>query len=166
MQRYVMTTGRKSKDVAINFSHEGKVNGNSVRIAKTLKMPVGKNEIRVDYELDGVFSGLFGVEMNISLLGSPDALIEAGGETLNTRSTAVHDNIKTMSLFAGYLKLGIEFSFDEPVGIWHYPVETVSLSEQGIERLYQGTSFMMVLPLALRGQHSFGFTIRFQEEAS
>jgi alpha-amylase len=80
--------------------------------------------------------------MNISLLGSPHALIRMGTEQIDIRSTGTHEHIDAFNLADRFLNLKIDFTFSEPVTIWYYPVETVSLSEQGIERLYQGTSFL------------------------
>jgi hypothetical protein len=160
---YRMQQERKAKDTVLTLSREGTVQGNPLQLAKTVRI-TAKDDIRVNYTLDGKFSGLFAVEMNISLLGSPYASIHAGEDTLAIQSTAAHDNVTVLGLSESYLKLKTVFTFGEPVSIWHYPVETVSLSEQGIERLYQGTAFLFVMRLDLRGPREFGFTISFQED--
>ena len=36
----------------------------------------------------------------------------------------------------------IHFTFPEEVDVWRFPVETVSLSEEGFERVYQSTTFL------------------------
>lgn len=36
-------------------------------------------------------------------------------------------------------KIKVKFAFSRPTNIWHYPLETVSSSEAGFERTYQGT---------------------------
>ncbi|MGC2061392.1 MAG: alpha-amylase/4-alpha-glucanotransferase domain-containing protein [Thermodesulfovibrionales bacterium] len=160
---YRMQQERKAKDTVLTFSREGTVNGSPLHLSKTVRI-TAKDDIRVTYTLDGQFSGLFAVEMNISLLGSPYASIHAGGDTLAIQSTAVHDCVSVLELSESYLKLKTVFTFDEVISVWHYPVETVSLSEQGIERLYQGTAFLFVMRLDLRGPREFGFTISFQED--
>ncbi|MDA8106207.1 MAG: DUF1926 domain-containing protein, partial [Nitrospiraceae bacterium] len=132
-------------------------------IEKTLRL-TGPKELRVDYLLSGAFSGLFGVEMNISLLGSPHTLIKRGGRTLTIRSSAVHENVKEFSIRDKHLGLVIHFKFDEGVCLWHYPVETVSLSEQGVERLYQGTSFLFIRNMELQGRKKMWFTMNFEGE--
>jgi hypothetical protein len=43
--------------------------------------------------------------------------------------------------------------------LWHFPVETVSLSEGGFELTYQGSSFTWVFPLNLQKDESLVFTI-------
>jgi alpha-amylase len=160
---YRMQHERKSRDTVLTFSRGGMVQGNPLHLLKTVRI-TAKDDIRVDYTLEGQFSGLFAVEMNMSLLGSPYASIHAGGDTLAIQSTAAHDSVTVLGLSESYLKLRTVFTFDEAISVWHYPVETVSLSEQGIERLYQGTAFLFVIRLDLRGPREFGFTISFQED--
>lgn len=160
---YSIRHDRKARDTVLTFSREGTVQGSPLHLSKTVRV-TAKEDIRVDYTLDGQFSGLFAVEMNVSLLGSPYASIHAGGDTLAIQSTAVHDDVTVLELSESYLKLKAFFTFDEAISVWHYPIETVSLSEQGIERLYQGTAFLFVTRLDLRGPREFGFTIRFQED--
>jgi alpha-amylase len=124
------------------------------------------SRISVDYLIKGVFEGLFAVEMNLSLLGSPFALIKAGDKTLQIRSTAVHENIRDFVVEDTFLNLALKFGFSEDIHLWHYPVETISLSEQGVERLYQGTSFLFVVPLQCRDKKTLAFTIDFGEETT
>ncbi|MBA4371600.1 MAG: alpha-amylase [Thermodesulfovibrio sp.] len=160
---YRLQHEQKSRDTILTLSREGIVKGSALQLSKIVRI-TAKDDIRVTYTLDGQFSGLFAVEMNISLLGSPYASIHTGEDTLAIQSTAVHDNVSVLELSESYLKLRTIFTFDEAISVWHYPVETVSLSEQGIERLYQGTAFLFVMRLDLRGPREFGFTISFQED--
>ena len=161
---YSMKCVEKAKDIVLTFDREGTVQGRRFRIEKTVTI-TGKNDIRVVYELEGTFSGVFAVEMNISLLGSPYASIHAAEETLAIRSMAAREGITEFSLRDTYLDLKTVFTFNGPIDLWHYPVETISLSEQGVERLYQGTAFLFVHHIDLDGKKNFEFTIRFMEDA-
>jgi alpha-amylase len=38
----------------------------------------------------------------------------------------------------------IAFGLDPAAGFWRFPIETVSQSEDGFERNYQGSSFVML----------------------
>jgi alpha-amylase len=161
---YSLECRKKAKDIVLTFNREGTVQDRPFRIEKTVTI-TGKDDIRVAYELEGTFSGIFAIEMNISLLGSPYASIQAGEETLAINSMAAREGIKEFSLSDSYLGLKTVFTFDGPIGLWHYPVETISLSEQGIERIYQGTAFLFVYNIGLNGKTNFEFTIRFMEDA-
>jgi alpha-amylase len=160
---YRLDSSQKGESFTLSFSREGLVLQNKVCIEKTVRL-TGPKELRVDYLLSGTFSGLFGVEMNMSLLGSPHTLIKKGGRTLTIRSSAVHENVRKFSIQDKYLGLVIHFTFDEGVILWHYPVETVSLSEQGVERLYQGTSFLFIRNMELQGRKKMRFTVNFEGE--
>jgi hypothetical protein len=72
--------------------------------------------------------------------------------------------VRDFSIRDKYLGLVINFKFDEDLCLWHYPVETVSLSEQGIERLYQGTSFLFIRNMELQGRKTMWFTMSFGGE--
>jgi len=160
---YSVSSSRKGENFTLTFSRSGMVGQKEMCIEKTVRS-TGPRELRVEYQLSGTFSGLFGSEMNISLLGSPHALIKRGGKTMTIRSSAVHENVKAFSIRDKYLDLVIDFRFSEGMGVWHYPVETVSLSEQGVERLYQGTSFLFVRNIALQGRKKMWFTMNFGED--
>jgi alpha-amylase len=76
----------------------------------------------------------------------------------------VHDDVREFSIRDKYLGLVIAFKFNESVVLWHYPVETVSLSEDGVERLYQGTCFLFIRNMDLQGRKKMWFTMSFGED--
>ncbi len=160
---YVMRTSQRGETFSLSLSREGIAGQRRLAIEKTLT-PAGPKKIRVDYTLAGTYSGLFAVEMNLSMLGSPHALIKRGAKTLTVRSTGVHENVKDFSIRDRYLDLVVDFTFNEGVVLWHYPVETVSLSEGGVERLYQGTCFLFIRNIELQGRKSMWFTMNFRED--
>jgi len=160
---YAMRPSQKGEAFSLSLSREGIAGQNRLTIEKTLT-PAGPKKIRVDYTLAGAYSGLFAVEMNLSLLGSPHALIRRGAKTLTVRSTAVHENVRNFSVRDKYLDLVIDFTFNEGIVLWHYPVETVSLSEDGVERLYQGTCFLFIRNIELQGRKTMWFTMNFRED--
>jgi alpha-amylase len=46
--------------------------------------------------------------------------------------------------------LGVEFWLrpDPAAGLWAFPIETVSVSEAGFERVYQGSAVLLHWPVA------------------
>jgi hypothetical protein len=160
---YAIHTAKKGEAYSLSFSRQGLAGQRKVGIEKTLT-PRGPKEIRIDYVLTGAYSGLFAVEMNISLLGSPHALIKRGAKTLTLRSTEAYENVRDFSIKDKHLDLVIDFKFNEGVVLWHYPVETVSLSEDGVERLYQGTCFLFIRNIDLQGRKKMWFTMSFGED--
>ena len=62
-------------------------------------------------------------------------------------------NFKTVTEFNledEWFKLKYSFSFSREVQIFAYPIETVSGSESGIERTYQGLSLHFIWPIEKR----------------
>jgi alpha-amylase len=159
---YAIRTSKNSKGINVRLARNGTVLGNPVSVEKTIRIAKTK-EIQVRHTIEGSFSGIFATEFNISLLGSPEASIVCGGKDVPIRSREVHDGIREFLLRYDFLNLSVAFEFDEETDLWHYPVETISMSEQGMERLYQGTCFLFAKRLNLNGKHSTGFAIRFLE---
>lgn len=145
----------------LKLSRKGFVAGNKINVEKTIL--IGVSNLRVDYELKGRYNGIFAPEFNLCFLGSPDAAIRVGSSFLKVKEKGVHDNIKSFSVTAGFVGLEVCFDFDEEIDLWHYPIETVSLSEQGVERIYQGTAFLFLKNLDLDGSKKTGFNIKFSE---
>lgn len=160
---YSLVRSYKKRDISLSMSREGIVNQNRVDVKKKIDL-THASRINVDYQLKGIFTGLFGVEMNLSLLGSPFALIQVNDRTLQVRSKAVHEHIRNFAVEDKFLNLRLQFSFSDGIQLWHYPVETISLSEQGVERLYQGTAFLFVLPLQCLDRKQLVFTVDYGEE--
>lgn len=160
---YSMNYTSKGKDIILSLSREGNVKENRLSIEKTLNI-TRPNKINFEYTLEGSFSGLFVIEMNISLLGSPYATVKVADKELQIRSKAVHENINSFSLEDKFLNLVTDFTFNEDINLWHFPVETISLSEDGIERLYQGTAFLFVFNLEMQGRKNLWFKMNFGED--
>ena len=51
-----------------------------------------------------------------------------------------------------YRSLAVAMNSDRPCELWHLPIFTVSLSEGGFEKVYQGTTFMNIYRLQLTPQ--------------
>ncbi|MEW6213632.1 MAG: alpha-amylase/4-alpha-glucanotransferase domain-containing protein [Nitrospirota bacterium] len=155
---YSLKHFKKGDTVTINLSRNGIVNNTPLRIEKTLRL-TRPLELRVDYRIDGIFHGLIAIEFNISLLGSPYSSIIIGDRSLPIRSKEAHKGVKEFYLKDEFLNLVIGYNFDEKMDLWHYPVETTSLSEKGVEKLYQGTAFLFVKRLDFSDEERLGFTI-------
>lgn len=158
---YSMKKITSEKNPGLKLSRKGVVAGNEVNLEKTILF--GESDLRVDYELNGRYNGIFAPEFTLCLLGSPDVSIHAGGRLLKVKEKGIHNNIKDFSVVAEFLDLKIGFCFDDEIDLWHYPIETISLSEQGIERIYQGTAFLFLKNLDFDGCKKTGFNIKFSE---
>ena len=60
------------------------------------------------------------------------------------------------------VRLQVCWAFDKTARLWYFPLETVSDSERGMERTYQGVSLTFLWPVRLlpRSSWSVSWTIR------
>ncbi|MBI4685923.1 MAG: DUF1926 domain-containing protein [Nitrospirae bacterium] len=157
---YYMEQVEEKGDLGIRLSREGMVSGNKLKIEKSALFD--KTGMIFDYLLEGRCSGIFAVEFNLSFLGSPYTIINAGDRELFMKDTGEHNDIKRFFIRDKFLGFKVSFRFDGDVDLWHYPIETVSLSEQGIERIYQGTSFLFMKKLDFSDKKRLRFSINFK----
>jgi alpha-amylase len=145
---------RKQKDAAIVvLERAGTAAGLRVRLRKTLLLRASCPELVVRYEIANVdeqeLNTVFGSEFNFSLLAgnAPDRYYDIPGHTLDKRNLASQgetNNVRQVGLVDEWLKLTVILAFSQPAVLWRAPVETVSQSEAGFERVYQSS---MVMPL-------------------
>jgi alpha-amylase len=64
-------------------------------------------------------------------------------------SPGSHRDARVGALVDEYRKLAVAVTSDQPAELWHMPIFTVSLSEGGFEKVYQGTTLL----------HRFRFTL-------
>ncbi len=158
---YGINALKRGEALQIKLAREGEVSGKAVKVEKTVKFKA--SQMSADYVLEGDCSGIFGIEFNISLLGSPYASIGVKNKSLLIKDSGKHEGITEFSIKDDFLNLGFTFTFNEEISLWHYPVETVSLSEEGAERIYQGTAFLFMKGLDFNGNKRLGFSMDFRE---
>jgi 4-alpha-glucanotransferase len=64
-------------------------------------------------------------------------------------ATADHPAVRAVALVDAWRKLSVDFTLAAAASLVRYPVETVSLSEAGAERVFQGSVLVFVTPLEL-----------------
>lgn len=99
--------------------------------------------------------GYYGNEFNFGLLGgnSPDRYYELNGDkttrcALNTH--AEDDQVSRITLADEWDKFAVTMNFGSPVRLWRAPVETISMSEAGFERVYQASTVVPLWPFNLK----------------
>jgi alpha-amylase len=103
-----------------------------------------------------------GVEWTLMLLGggaNPAAWWDVGG--IRTPHDAPGSAVAVTNLAQGNDSVGIavETGVSEPATAWWAPVETVSNSEGGFERVYQGAGLWLSWPLALAPDDTWTVTV-------
>lgn len=142
-----------------------------ILLEKTLALRAGEDGFRVDYKLlnrGGREAELcFAVEFNLAFLNGYEEgrYYDIPGHEFKEKhlaSVGTEKEVGEVSLVDETRNLALALSFDRPALLWRMPLETVSLSESGLERSYQQS---LLLPrwdftLAPGESRSLGLSLR------
>ncbi len=97
----------------------------------------------------------WGQELNFTLLAgnAPDRYYFSPvleGETPMMNSEGELEGVSQFGLRDDFFKLSLGLEWESPVSLWRFPVETVSQSEDGFERTYQGSCLFAFQSVELR----------------
>jgi 4-alpha-glucanotransferase len=149
---YVEETSANGK-ARVVMSREGLVGRGlracTVRITKTVEYEPQTGVINYQYVIvntgDVPLDSNFAVEFNINFLAgnAADRYYSLPGKELDDRllnSRGEVSEVWEFGLVDEWKGITTEFVFDRPANMWRLPLETVSQSEDGMERVYQGSS--------------------------
>jgi alpha-amylase len=96
----------------------------------------------------------FGIEFNINLLAgnAQDRYYEVPGHSLEDRklaSVGALRGVTEVHLIDEWNKMNTVLRTDQSCDLWRFPIETVSLSESGFEKIFQGSCLLLHWPLDL-----------------
>jgi alpha-amylase len=152
-QPYALEVEEAEDAVVLKLSRDGHVwigpEFWPVRVAKAIRVPKSGVGFSVEYTLtngwDRPVGVWFGVELNLNMRTCNDtqrAFYSPTGRQLEPGSlaaTAQDDHIGEVGLRDEALGLDIHVAWSEIGNLWRFPLETVSRSESGFERVYQST---------------------------
>jgi hypothetical protein len=106
----------------------------------------------------------FGIEFNINLLvgDAPDRFYEFMEFHLEDRKLAglgEARDVTEVRLVDEWNRFKVVLKIDKKTNLWRFPIETVSLSESGFERIFQGSCLLCYWPLELEPGDHFEATI-------
>ena len=128
-------------------------------VKKTLKILPDSAEMDIRYLLenrsDQEVACLFGVEWNLGLQAgnSPDRYYEINGRKPSESHLAgkgEEAQVREIALVDEWQKFRVSFRFPQPARLWRFPIETVSMSEAGFERVYQNSVLLPLWELRLK----------------
>jgi len=165
--RYTPEFDEKTR--TLTLSRDGWINWQKFNIKKMIVFD--KTALKITYTLtnsdkkENIFR--FGPEFNFALLGgdSPDRYYVADGEktaepALN--SSGVLAGIKALGVVNEWDKFKAEVHAPQAAEFWRFPVETVSLSEAGFERIYQSSVIIPWFDVRLKAGEIVTFSIELQ----
>ncbi len=112
----------------------------------------------------------YGMEFNILLPGcdGPGSLLEAVLSRGGVRRTGLGksmeiDGVRSIGLVDRHARVLFRIQTCDEARLWSYPVYTVTLSEAGLERCFQGTCVTLLFPCCLGGgKREEDFHLRFE----
>jgi alpha-amylase len=137
------------------LSRKAQAFGKDVSVRKEIVFET-PNTFKIDYHVKSLLGsfdarGFFGVEMNFLLpccdgpvckyVGKP-SFEDKGG--LGLGSTGEVDGLTELTLVDSYTGVKVRIELDTPATLWRYPVHTVSLSEGGFEKIFQGSCLLFL----------------------
>ncbi len=150
---------RKGQPLQMILNHPGLVDGAPVQLTKRLSLDPNDFDLKVLYQLKNLSSKelrfLFMSEWNLTMLAGDASDRNYFIKDRNVKETRLNSagaelNVTEAGMRDGWLQLEAVFQTDKPAYFWRYPVETISQSEGGFERVYQGSCLLwgwqVVLP--------------------
>ncbi len=158
---------KKGKSQEILFSCRGKVGkdgrGDPINLEKTFSISPSQRVVKASYQI--TYGGEerktnFGIEFNINLLAgdAPDRYYAIRGHQLEDRrlaSIGELGDVSEVQLVDEWVGMKVVLKTDRNCNLWRFPVETVSLSESGFERIFQGSCLLLYWPLDLEPEKEF-----------
>lgn len=151
-QPYTAKVTKSAGSAAVKFVREGAVwrNGNRHRVAveKTMTFTRGGTDVVADYVVRNLEQSAidlsFGVEFCVGLQAgnAPDRYYFSGNEKFASPNLGSKDELKNVPMLGlrdEWLGVEVRIECGTPADFWRFPLETVSLSEAGFERIYQGS---------------------------
>jgi alpha-amylase len=143
----------------VPLARVGTIDGRRVRMHKRIEVEGKSLHVRYALSLESGadLDVVFAPELVLSLLDghSPERSYALPDRTLPDEqrmlaSRGVFPTTQSLSLINRANLFSARLDFGAPVEVWRYPVETVSNSEAGFERTYQGSVVVPRFPVSLR----------------
>jgi alpha-amylase len=169
-QPYQHSASKKGQILTLSLSRRGHVwrskNPHSIIIEKTATLKAGTAGFDVRWRLKNESAESldlwFGVENAFAFLSGRDSLsfYSIPGvilENAELAGTGEVDNVDEIRLTDERLDFAVRLSSDKPAGSWRFPIETVSMSESGFERVYQGSVVLLHWKVRIEAGGEWGF---------
>jgi alpha-amylase len=135
----------------ITLKRLGKIGDTDVEILKTIRMLPGKPVMIIDYAIANRapydLHSPFGIEWNLALMSRNShkhhiSLPETGEWNQPLGETRAYDAVQEVRLADEQEGVAARFSFDGATGLWRAPIESISNSEGGFERVFQSVALL------------------------
>ncbi len=149
-QPYMCKVKKGKSDLVLTLYRDGFVwvgeKRASVTVAKTISVQPGGSQLDVSYLLinnhPGKITLWFGIELGLAIPGAEDdrRFCYVKEDQVKSKEVVQMGNAARCSEFGlqdDYRKLDVSFKLDRQAQLWRFPIYTVSLSEEGFEKVQQ-----------------------------
>jgi 4-alpha-glucanotransferase len=141
----------------------------TVRVVKTFSLggdrraPTLTETVEIANTSDVRVEAILGLEWSVTMLGgggNPAAWLEVEGERTSHDARRLASGQTSLAQGNEFIGIAIATEVAPAADIWCAPLETISNSEAGFERVYQGEGLLLAWPLSLAGGASRSVTVR------
>jgi hypothetical protein len=131
----------------------------AIRVDKTIALDGGRADPSLDLAVvvanrsERAVRFRVGVEFAITMLGggaNPAAWWQVGDDRQPHDGSGAASGVSVLAQGNDYLGVRLDMTVDRAVDAWWSPIETISNSESGFERVYQGSTLLLSLPVEVQ----------------
>jgi alpha-amylase len=127
------------------------------------RSPTLELTLTVENRSADIVETLLGLEWTLTMLGgggNPAAWWEVDGNRAGHDTRGIASAVDALAQGNDYVGVELTTTISRPATAWWAPVETISNSESGFERVYQGSGLLLSWPLTLAPAGLFRVTVR------
>jgi alpha-amylase/alpha-mannosidase (GH57 family) len=137
----------KQSEAGVQINTSGFVDQSEITIEKKLELHHNDLSISISIHNQGKknINQLYGLELNFGLLGgnSPDRYYLVNNKNCGSlNSHGDEADVQTLALVNEWDNFKINLNFSKKCQLWRAPIETISMSEAGFERVYQASAVL------------------------
>ena len=153
----------------VSLSREGHALGQPLTVTKTIRLngdrlrPELAIEVEVHHRGDAPIDTRLGIELSLHLLGgggNPSAWYDVHGERTAHDGTGTAESTDAIGYGNDWVGVAVAATMSPAADAWWSPIETVSNSESGFERVYQGSGLLLSWPVTITPGESRRFAVR------
>ncbi len=157
-------TNVQQSEAGVGIKSQGFIDQSQLEINKKLELHHNELSIKTTIKNMGQapIDHRYGLELNFGLLGgnSPDRYYLVNGNNVGVLNThGDEDEVFNVSLVNEWDKFAINLKFSQVCHLWRSPIETISMSEAGFERVYQASSLLPHWKLSLKPGESVSLDV-------
>ncbi len=160
------------KETTVTLTREGKVwvgdEQRRVQVRKEFTFQQGSDEYQCRYTVRNLSGAPVDLRFAVELASGFDGgqsldfahfTVNGDDERQSLAAVAAYEDVSSHTIHSVLRKVALATELSEPCALWTLPLETVTMSEAGFERGYQGTVTLHVWPLHLEPDGEWQGTI-------